>query len=108
MRKSLFVGVLATLLVVVSMFPFFKSGATNPDKTNAPGIGRRLPPGPLPNYDIRLEGDGQFADYDLSSPGRQAECSGTRRALRLLTSFVRTSDRNIQPTFARRLTKPAR
>ena len=70
MRKILFVGVLGTLLVVVSMFPFSKSGATQQDEKNSPGIGRQLPPEPLPNYDIRLVGDGEFADHDLSSPGR--------------------------------------
>ena len=79
MRKILFVGVLATLLVVVSMFPFFKSGASNQDKSNASGIGRRLPPGPLPNYDIRLEGDREFADYDLSSPGRAPNIAAQAR-----------------------------
>jgi Zn-dependent metalloprotease len=50
------------------MFPFFKSDASYaPDKSNALGVGRQLPPGPLPNYDVRLVGKGEFADYDLNA-----------------------------------------
>ena len=70
MRKSLFVGVLGTLLVVVSMFPFMKSDAAfAPDqKTVSRAVPMpKLPPGPLPNYDVRLVGKGEFTDNDLSS-----------------------------------------
>jgi hypothetical protein len=70
MRKSLFVGVLGTLLVVASMFPFLKSDAANaPDQKNVFRVVPmpKLPPGPLPNYDIRLAGKGEFTDSDLSS-----------------------------------------
>lgn len=65
MRKSLFVGVLGTLLVVVSMFPFLKSDASNAQR-NVVGVGR-VAPGTLPNYDIRLVGRGEFTENDLSS-----------------------------------------
>lgn len=67
MRKSLFVGVLGTLLVVVSLFPFFKSDAAYaPDQKHVLRV-PHVPPGPLPNYDIRLVGKGEFTDYDLSA-----------------------------------------
>ena len=66
MRKSLFVGVLGTLLVVVSMFPFLKSDASNAPEQRNVGV-TRVAPGPLPNYDIRLVGKSEFTDSDLSS-----------------------------------------
>jgi Zn-dependent metalloprotease len=50
------------------MFPFLKSDAAYaPDQQNAFKVGPRVPPGPLPNYDIRLVGKGEFADQDLTS-----------------------------------------
>ncbi|HSS22117.1 MAG TPA: M36 family metallopeptidase [Pyrinomonadaceae bacterium] len=69
MRKILFAGVLATLLVAVSMFPFYKSDAAfAPDQKNVFKVAPQLPGGPLANYDIRLAGKGEFADYDLTAP----------------------------------------
>ncbi len=65
MRKSLFTGLLGTLLVVISMFPFLKSDAAyQPVRAN---LAPTLTPGPLPNYDIRLVGKGEFVDNDLST-----------------------------------------
>jgi Zn-dependent metalloprotease len=85
MRKTLFVGVLATLLLAVAMFPFFKSDAAHaPDKSNAVGLGRQLPPGPLPNYDVRLAGKGEFTDYDLSAgDGAQSAAKGAASQARV-------------------------
>ena len=66
MRKSLFFGLLATLIAVVVVFPFFRSGAAPaPDRNSL--ASSRLQPATLPNYDIRLAGKGEFADVDLSS-----------------------------------------
>jgi Zn-dependent metalloprotease len=80
MRKSLLVGVLGTLLVVVSIFPFFKSDAAYaPAQKNAYKQAPPLTGGPLPNYDIRLAGKGEFADYDLTATG------GTKSALNAAT-----------------------
>lgn len=88
MRKSLFVGVLGTLLVVVSMFPFSKSGAAfGPDRSKAASAARRLPPGPLPNYDIRLAGDGEFTDHDLS-PAAVAKGASQNAATKARASAV--------------------
>ena len=68
MRKSLFVGVLGTLLIVVSMFPFLKSDAAYaPDQRNTFKVLPVRPSGALPNYDVRLVGKGEFTDNDLSS-----------------------------------------
>jgi Zn-dependent metalloprotease len=66
MRKSIFVGVLGTLCVAVLLFPFFKSDAAYaPTDKNVLRVGPRVP-SPLPNYDVRLAGKGEFTDYDLS------------------------------------------
>jgi Zn-dependent metalloprotease len=67
MRKSLFVGVLGTLLVMVSMFPFMKSDAAYAPDQNRFKVLPVRPSLPLPNYDIRLVGRGEFTDNDLSS-----------------------------------------
>ena len=67
MRKSLFVGVLGTLLAVVSLFPFLKSDAAHaPGQKRVFTVGPRIP-ATLPNYDIRLVDKGEFTDYDLNS-----------------------------------------
>jgi extracellular elastinolytic metalloproteinase len=67
MRKTFFVGVLGTLIAAVLLFPFFKSDAAYaPDQKNSYRLAPRVTPGTLPNYDIRLEGKGEFIDYDLS------------------------------------------
>lgn len=74
MRKSLFVGVLATLIAVVAMFPFFRSGAAPaPDRSSKQSV--RVPPAGLPNYDIRLAGRGEFTDVDLSSTAAKQTAS---------------------------------
>ncbi len=70
MRKSLFVGVLATLIAVVAMFPFFRSDAAPAPDKSAKSSGR-IPPAGLPNYDIRLAGRGEFTDVDISTAAKQ-------------------------------------
>src|SRR5258705_9610992 len=68
MRKSLFLGVLGTLLLAVLLFPFLKSGAANaPDQRNAFSMVPVVSPGSLPNFDIRLQGKGEFTAYDLNT-----------------------------------------
>jgi Zn-dependent metalloprotease len=86
MRKSLFVGVLGTLLVVVSMFPFLKSDAAYaPDQKNTYQVLPVRPRGPLPNYDIRLVGKGEFTDQDLGST------EGAKSAAQNTTTQARVS-----------------
>ena len=85
MRKSLFVGMLATLIAVVVMFPFLRSDAALAPDRNSQAPGRLPPAATLPNYDIRLAGKGEFTDVDVSStagvetaalaPGTQARVS---------------------------------
>src|SRR6185295_20044931 len=67
MRKSLFVGALGTLLLTVLLFPFLKSGAANAPDQNAFRVAPGSSPGSLPNFDIRLQGKGEFNDYDLNT-----------------------------------------
>lgn len=68
MRKSLFAALLGILLVGVSMFPFLKSNAAyKPGRAKFSNLAPPLKPGPLPNYDIRLVGKGEFVDTDLST-----------------------------------------
>lgn len=99
MRKTLFVGVLGTLLLAVAMFPFFRSDAAYaPDKSDALGLGRKLPPGPLPNYDVRLVGNGEFTDYDLSagddaqSAAKNAATEGRVSAVDQFRSSLKSED----------------
>ena len=99
MRKSLFVGLLATLIAVAVVFPFFRSDAAPAPDRNSQASGR-LPPATLPNFDIRLAGKGEFTDVDLSStvatetsalaPTVQARAS----ALDQFRSSLKTEDAN--------------
>jgi hypothetical protein len=69
MRKTLFAGVVTTLLLVLSLFPIFKSDAAYaPDQKGSYKVGPPIRTGPLPDYDIRLIDQKEFADYDLSVP----------------------------------------
>ncbi|MBC7912331.1 MAG: M36 family metallopeptidase [Pyrinomonadaceae bacterium] len=68
MRQRLIVGLLGVALAAASLFPLTKSGATN-----APSL-KAVPTGhaqsrhtTLPNYDIRLAGQGEFMDFDLNT-----------------------------------------
>ena len=65
MRKSLFVTLLGLVLAVGSMFPFLNSDAAISPKDPARG-GKSSSPA-LPNFDIRLGGDGEFAEQDLNA-----------------------------------------
>jgi hypothetical protein len=69
MRKIVFVGLLGTILPVVSMFPFLKSDAARASRQN--NLDRRsapLTPKRLPDYDIRLVDKGEFNEFDLNAP----------------------------------------
>jgi hypothetical protein len=68
MRMKLLVGLLVFALAAASMFPPMHSdAATGPQQGEALTIS-----GSLPNYDIRLEGKGEFQEYELATPnGKQ-------------------------------------
>ena len=65
MRKSLLLGLLGVALVAASMFPLAKSDAARTPQRGGTLFGRAKPT-PLPNYDIRLEGRGEFTDVNIS------------------------------------------
>ena len=68
MRNRLFVGLLGTVLTVVSMFPFLKSDAArSPQQDNLSRTRTRPLPSKLPDFDIRLVDKGEFTDYDLNA-----------------------------------------
>jgi Zn-dependent metalloprotease len=69
MRKRLFLGLLGLALAAATMFPTAKSDAQRGrEPGQVPSIGT-IQRKPLPNYDIRLAGRGEFADVDLSRAG---------------------------------------
>ncbi|HKY45197.1 MAG TPA: hypothetical protein VJM50_19045, partial [Pyrinomonadaceae bacterium] len=66
-RKILLFAFLGVALAIAILFPFANSDASRalPDKSM--GLTQSVRSGPLPDYDIRLAGKGEFTDYDLSS-----------------------------------------
>jgi Zn-dependent metalloprotease len=68
MSKRLLVGLLVFALIVASMFPFTKSDAAKAPEPNVVPAGQvRTKRPPLPNYDVRLVGRGEFTETDLNS-----------------------------------------
>jgi Zn-dependent metalloprotease len=78
MRKRLLVVLLGVALVAASMFPLMKSDAARaPQPNSVPTNQNRIKRATLPNYDIRLAGDGEFRESDLSSTaGEQSRDAG--------------------------------
>jgi len=69
MRKRLLIGLLGVAMAAASIFPLTKSDATNAPQPQGIKSSRALPqPATLPNYDIRLEGRGEFMDIALNTP----------------------------------------
>ena len=80
--KRLLLVLFGVALAVASVFPLFNSNAARtPQPQGGPtaGAGRRAT---LPNYDIRLDGRGEFTDVDLST------ASGNRGALQAVGGAV--------------------
>ena len=71
-RKIFLVVLLGVALATALGFPFANSNASRalPDKSI--GSPQSVHIGPLPDYDIRLAGRGEFTDYDLSSASAKA------------------------------------
>jgi Zn-dependent metalloprotease len=71
-RKIFLVVLLGVALATALGFPFANSNASRalPDKSI--GSPQSVHTGPLPDYDIRLAGRGEFTDYDLSSASAKA------------------------------------
>ena len=79
MRTKLIVGFLGLALVTAAIFPLTRSDAARTKNNGAQALPNLQPVGPqgnpLPNFDIRLQGRGEFPDFDLTSP------SGKERGL---------------------------
>src|SRR5215213_1948986 len=90
MRKSLLTGLLGVALLVTPVIFSTKSGAANPLRPKAPAAATpRTSPAPLPNYDIRLAGRGEFADTDVSTKARaQSAVASGSAALRSRAAAV--------------------
>ncbi|HEX8557267.1 MAG TPA: M36 family metallopeptidase [Pyrinomonadaceae bacterium] len=87
MRKSLLTALLGFALLVTPVAFSTKSDAANPAGQDAPAAGNR--PQPLPNYDIRLAGRGEFHDTELNTgDGRQRAAGSPNAALRARASAV--------------------
>ena len=71
-RKILLVAFLGVALAATLMFPFSNSNASRALADKSLGLTQSGRTGPLPDYDIRLVGKGEFTDYDLSSPSANA------------------------------------
>lgn len=91
MRKSLLTGLLGVSLLILPVLFSAKSDAANPLRPKAPASAtpRTSPKAPLPNYDIRLAGRGEFTDTDVSTKARaQSAISSASAAVRSRASAV--------------------
>jgi fungalysin/thermolysin propeptide len=66
-RNILLIAFLGVALATALMFPFANSNASRAIPDKSIGSPQSARTGPLPDYDIRLAGKGEFTDYDLSS-----------------------------------------
>jgi Zn-dependent metalloprotease len=83
MRKSLLTALLGVAVLVTPVAFSTKSDAANPLRQNVPAAS------PLPNFDIRLAGRGEFTDSELNSnAGRQRAAGASDAALRARASAV--------------------
>ena len=105
MRIKLLLGLLCLGLVAAAIFPLTRSDAAKTKATNGPALqdGEAGPKGrALPNYDIRLEGRGEFSDFDLTTPqGKDAALQ--HAAVRARASAVETFRANARPSGAQNL-----
>jgi len=71
-RKFFLFALLAVALATALLFPFANSNASRgvPDKSI--GSPQSVRTAPLPDYDVRLAGKGEFTDFDLSSASARA------------------------------------
>jgi Zn-dependent metalloprotease len=106
MRKRLLVVLLGVALVAASMFPLIKSDAARAPQptagvTTGPARAKRAP---LPNYDIRLAGRGEFNDIDLNSAaGKQSAAQNRDANVQARVSAVDNFRANLSPERAQNL-----
>ncbi|HVG31001.1 MAG TPA: M36 family metallopeptidase [Pyrinomonadaceae bacterium] len=106
MRKSLLTGLLAVALTAGAITPLTKSQAAKPTPSRAGAFAAAAapasPPATLPDYDIRLAGRSEFADYDLNADaGKQAAAQVA--TLRVRASAVDQFRAGLAPEKARNL-----
>jgi Zn-dependent metalloprotease len=104
MRKSLLMALLGIALVVTpTVFPT-KSDAAKPLRQESLPVARGARPAPLPNYDIRLVGRGEFTDSDLNSTAStQKAIKGGSVALQARASAIDSFRASLNPGAARNL-----
>src|SRR5256885_5273795 len=105
MRKRWLIGLGVCALTVASIFPFIKSDAArSPQPKGVPDVPVRAQRATLPNYDIRLEGRGEFTDYSLNSDAvtKSAVQSGSV-AVQARASAVDNFRAKVSPENARNL-----
>jgi Zn-dependent metalloprotease len=71
-RKIFLVALLGVAVAAALSFPFANSNASRAVADKSIGSPQFVHTGPLPDYDIRLAGRGEFTDYDLSSASGKA------------------------------------
>ncbi|MGB7926139.1 MAG: M36 family metallopeptidase, partial [Pyrinomonadaceae bacterium] len=104
MRKRLFVLLLGVALVAASMFPLMKSDAARaPQPNSAPAGQNRVRRAPLPNYDLRLAGRGEFKDADLSSTADQSAAQSRDAAVQARIPALDNFRASLNPEAAQNL-----
>ena len=104
MRKLLLLVLVGVALAAASMFPTHKSDAARKQQqgeTPSGGLVRT----PLPNYDVRLAGKGEFTDVDLNAPAdmQSAQMQAERATLQARVSAVDGFRAKLSPDAARNL-----
>ena len=106
MRRRLLLGVLGVALAAASLFPLMRSSVARAARQDGVPIGKtRLQRPTLPDYDIRLDGKGEFTDVDLSSNGGASSAAVQKGnvALQARASAVESFRASLRPEAARNL-----
>jgi Zn-dependent metalloprotease len=105
MRKSLLTGLLGVVLVVTPVAFSTRSDAASAVRQKGPLVASpRTRPTPLPNYDLRLVGKGEFTDSDLNStPAAQSAIKNGSPALQARASAADAFRAGLNPKVARNL-----
>jgi len=100
-RYILFVAFLGVALASALMFPFANSNASRAVPDKSIGSPQSARTGPLPDYDVRLAGRGEFTDYDLSSAS--ARSAGLNVAAQARAAAVARFQSKLNPAVAQKL-----
>src|SRR5689334_585062 len=104
MRKSLLAALPAVALLIAPAAFSPKSNAAGPVTPKPAAAPTRTAPQPLPNYDIRLAGRGEFEDSDLSSnAGRQRAAASSNVAVQSRAASVEKFRVGMRPGLAQSL-----